>query len=375
MIKTSRFLATFLWMALMYVGTLYIAVGSLGVSEITRQFGDQAAYIFHKVAILNSVHQQERGEYREKRILIQINTTSQDAANGSLRAFGIEQGLALEKIQPIIDDYKTAPRLGDLLNKPLEMAIEKEWAKRMAQVMNLQAERKALEFQAQELLNDIKSDWASQIKVEGADTGDIEMAATTASALERMGYGWLFSMPSVILTLVLALSMGALGSTLQITKSVLVDEQQHSYSYYVVRPFQGMVTALVIFVLLKSGQMTISAGSADDLNNYFVALIGVVSGLMSLQAYHLIENAGSSILKVEAQDDRWAFRLRETLTQQNVNPQDLAKDLNIPPETLTCWLDEKQPVPTLEQKLIAAWLHCSSRALFTSQPPEEPLSS
>ena len=382
MVPAGRFLVTLVWMALMYVGTLYIAVGSLGVSEITRQFGDQAAYIFHKVAVLNSVHQQERWEYAETRQQIQNNMTRQDAADGELRSFGIVHGLALEKIQPIIDNYQSAPRLGDLLGKQADTPTETEWGQRMALVMNLQAEHKALEAQAKELLDHINSDWASQINPQDSHAGppqlnasDIEMAATTASALERMGYGWLFSMPAVILTLVLALSMGALGSTLQITKSVLVDEQKHSYSYYVIRPFQGMVTALVIFVLLKSGQMTISAGSADELNNYFVALVGVVSGLMSLKAYHLIENAGASILKVEGQDDRWAYRLRETLDKQGIQPKDLACDIGVPLVTLNCWLDEKQPVPALEQRLIAAWLHCSSRQLFTSQPPDEPVMS
>lgn len=197
----------------------------------------------------------------------------------------------------------------------------------------------------------------------------IDLAASTASTLQKMGYGTLFSLPAEILTLLLALSMGALGSTLHITKLLLDGDDGKGTSFFLIRPFQGMITSLVVFVLLKAGQLTISAGVSDNLNIFFVSFAGISSGLLAEEAYRMIKKAGAGIIKADDGESRWAFRLSAAMDQTMTESKTLANGIGSTPAELRSWLDESQPVPPLQQKLIASWLHIPERDLFTSQPP------
>ena len=201
--------------------------------------------------------------------------------------------------------------------------------------------------------------------------GDVAVAANAAAALRHLGYDRLFMLPREILGLVLALVMGALGSTLHVTKTMIEDKNEIRPSYYLVRPFQGMVTALVVFILLKAGQLSISSGSSQELNTFFVAFAGVVSGLMVTEAYQMIRKAAATIIPPEDDEPRWAFKLADALRDQAAAADDLAAGIGASPAEVQAWIDEKRPVPAGQQRLIAAWLHRPRRSLFTSLSPDD----
>lgn len=365
------------WLSLLYGALLYVAVGALGVSELSRRLGSETAGIIHMIEVATDIrtaeaialaHEEERLHARDEALLRAI---------AEFRDFGIGQGLALQQLQPIIDRNDHAPRLSALKNAPTDGEMEKRWATLMSTVISLQMEIATLKNRVESHHQILRSAWSShpQVAAEATrlniDPVQVDSAAGTATIMRRLGYAGLFSLPTEILTLLLALSMGALGSTLHITKTLLAAAEERPPSYYLIRPFQGMVTALVVFVLLKAGQLTISAGDADNLNIFFVSFSGIASGLLAEEAYRMICKAGAGIIKTDEAESRWAFKLRRALEEAKVDAAQLADGIRIPLAELESWLTETHPVPPMQQRLIAAWLHLPERELFTAQPPDE----
>ena len=110
--------------------------------------------------------------------------------------------------------------------------------------------------------------------------------------------------PKYILTLILTLAMGALGSLLYITHDYFKRDSDHPISWYLLRPFLGTTTALAMFILAKAGQMTISGGTAEEslienLNPFFISFLAIISGLLSEQAIEKIKSAAEPIFRTE----------------------------------------------------------------------------
>ena len=82
--------------------------------------------------------------------------------------------------------------------------------------------------------------------------------------LTRLRFDILATMPAQLLTLILTLSMGSLGSVIFLTRELFREGEKHSINWYIFRPFLGMVTAIAIFVLAKSGQLVISDGGNPE---------------------------------------------------------------------------------------------------------------
>lgn len=365
------------WLSLLYGALLYVAVGALGVSELTRRLGTETAGIIHMIEVATDIRAGEAQALAREEARLRLKDDALLRAIAEFRDFGIAQGLALQQLQPIIDRYDYAPRLSALKNTPIDLETEKNWAGAMGAVMGLQMEVAALKDRVRGHHEVLRSAWSShpQVAAEAKrlniDPLQVDRAAGTATIMRHLGYAGLFALPTEILTLLLALSMGALGSTLHITKTLLAAAEERPPSYYLIRPFQGMVTSLVVFVLLKAGQLTISAGDSDALNIFFVSFSGIASGLLAEEAYRMIRKAGAGIIKTDEAESRWAFKLRRALEDAKIDPAQLADGIRVPVAELDSWLSETHPVPPMQQRLIAAWLHLPERELFTAQPPEE----
>jgi hypothetical protein len=105
------------------------------------------------------------------------------------------------------------------------------------------------------------------------------------------------TLPGSVLTLLLALSMGALGSTLYVTGEYFGAGNGRPFVWYIFRPFLGMITALAVFVAFKAGQLTISgvstnSGTEMDLNPFLVSFFAVIAGLLSEHAIARLSLAG-----------------------------------------------------------------------------------
>jgi hypothetical protein len=115
----------------------------------------------------------------------------------------------------------------------------------------------------------------------------------------------LSTLPHPTLVLLVTISMGALGSVLfmlQLHFISLGNTSIHrtSLSWHIFRPFQGMTTALAIYLLVKAGQISVSHSSGideADLNPFVLGFLGVVSGLLSDQAIDRLSAAGVELFK------------------------------------------------------------------------------
>lgn len=198
--------------------------------------------------------------------------------------------------------------------------------------------------------------------------------------LTRLRFDILATMPAQLLTLILTLSMGSLGSVIFLTRELFREGEKHSVNWYIFRPFLGMVTAIAIFVLAKSGQLVISdAGSAESgrmsetLNPFFVSFLAIISGVLSEQAYEKIHTTGKSFFQTGVGENaRWGVHLRKIMDAQGKTPAEAAKYLSQSVEVIQDWMDEQAQVPENAQKIIAAWLNKPGREIFSDQSPVAP---
>lgn len=185
-------------------------------------------------------------------------------------------------------------------------------------------------------------------------------------------------MPNQLLTLILALSMGALGSVIFLTRTFMDRSIDKRFSWYIFRPFLGMVTALAIFILAKAGQIiisdaSISQGISNRLNPFFISFLAIISGILSEQAYEKIQSSGGAFFRVEPKaKQRWAFRLKEELGRKGKKASEIAGFTDTTKKVVEEWINETRAVPEREQELISVWLGINVRDLFTDQPPPSP---
>ncbi|MCB1159183.1 MAG: hypothetical protein KDK45_16905, partial [Leptospiraceae bacterium] len=193
--------------------------------------------------------------------------------------------------------------------------------------------------------------------------------------LRVLKFNYLAIMPAQLLTLILTLSMGALGSVIFITREFFGGTEKRRISWYLFRPFLGMVTAIAIFVLVKSGQLVISeskdgSAGAETLNPFFISFLAIISGVLSEQAYEKIHKTGESFLQTkDIEPARWAFRLKKLMEEQNKTREELAKFVKTDVAVLDKWLEESEAVPYKEQEIISAYLATPSREIFSDQSP------
>lgn len=182
------------------------------------------------------------------------------------------------------------------------------------------------------------------------------------------------TMPVNLLTLILTLSMGAFGSVIFMTRELFTRSSKRSFLWFLFRPFLGMVTAIALFVFIKSGQNLITDSSfgegVEAVNPFFLSFVGIVAGLLSEQALERIQVSGKKILKIqESNDMKWAFQLKKEMEFQGKTSDELCRYTEEKAELVKEWMEEKTPVTPENQRIIAVWLKKEQRELFTDLPP------
>lgn len=202
-------------------------------------------------------------------------------------------------------------------------------------------------------------------------------------------------MPPDMLTLILVLAMGALGGTIHLTRIYFYGLSDTSAgvtvvtgpSYYVFRPFLGAITALSIYIVVKSGVLVISVpstnGEGTRISPYFISFLGIISGLLAEQALDTIQTAGNRWFANSSTigPARWARYLAQhfgyppapgtELSDENKKKlADIASLVKASPAEFEEWLKEDKPVPYQHQHTISAFLNVPERDLFTDIPPK-----
>jgi len=115
--------------------------------------------------------------------------------------------------------------------------------------------------------------------------------------LHKIIYSPLINTPQEVLTIILVITMGALGATISITRNYLDLNSRLNYANYIFLPLLGAITGFSVLILAKAGVLLIaeSGGNGEQgafLSPYFIAFLGIVSGMLSQEALDSILNVG-----------------------------------------------------------------------------------
>jgi hypothetical protein len=135
--------------------------------------------------------------------------------------------------------------------------------------------------------------------------------APISAKLEKFTVGFIvvsnyWSFPQPILKINLILSMGILGSLIFVTIEFIKEPKdvlQHSLVMYLFRPFLGVIVALAMYVMVKSGQTQLIGDSESNLSPFFISFLGIISGLLAEQAYKRIKYTGGQVLHTSGEMD------------------------------------------------------------------------
>jgi hypothetical protein len=183
-------------------------------------------------------------------------------------------------------------------------------------------------------------------------------------------------LPPEILTLLLVVLMGVLGSSLQLTHQLFVRKEEESIGVYSLRLCVGAITALVIFIVAKAGVPIIAdasrLGGDTPINPYFVSFLAIISGLMSEKAIASVQALGARYFDDGTKETpRWALpALAKAFEASKRSAADLAHALDVSEKILKGWLSGKEQVPLAAQRVIAAVFNMGLRDLFSDIPPD-----
>jgi hypothetical protein len=180
--------------------------------------------------------------------------------------------------------------------------------------------------------------------------------------------------PRQILTVMLVVFIGALGAVINLIRLFLEGNNRVTWSYYIFMPLLGGVAAFAVFVVAKSGVTIIAdpAGSDDGayLSPYFVGFLGLISGLLALDAFDSIVSVGRKLFNTTADNiDRWFIGDASLADQVENVVRPLANLTGKPEDHVKSWLRGHLSVPLSTQQLIASQINKPMRMVFTDISP------
>lgn len=187
----------------------------------------------------------------------------------------------------------------------------------------------------------------------------------------KFHFGDMLKMPEQVLTLLLAIAMGVLGSTITMTWTFLGEKTSLPLRWYLLRPFVGALSALVIFIFAKAGQMSLITNAANaTLSPFMLSLLGIAAGLLSDRAYAQMSSVSGKFLgNMGTVQERWSSHLEEELKKQNMTSEALATALNLDKHRIDEIIAGARMASLQEQQRISDRLGIAQRLLFTDIPP------
>ena len=184
------------------------------------------------------------------------------------------------------------------------------------------------------------------------------------------------AMTGDLLTIMVVMSMGALGSAIRLTRTYLKPVHDERFAHYVFLPVLGAVTAFSIYILAKAGVLIIAdsniAGHNTSLSPFFISFLGLISGMLSEEALNTIKTIAKKWFTNRGDGvERWGIGLEKKLEEKKVSQKDIANLVNLPEDTVKKWLNEEEAIPASKQQRIADWLQTSPRELFSDIPPKK----
>ena len=118
---------------------------------------------------------------------------------------------------------------------------------------------------------------------------------------------YLIQIPTIILTLLVTVAAGGLGSIVSFTRKFLTGYSGANLGRLFVNVGEGVAAALAIFLFSSTGMLMLTQGAAGtteqvELSPYMVAFIAFVSGFMAEDAFLRIQRAGKKIFQTPSED-------------------------------------------------------------------------
>jgi hypothetical protein len=179
--------------------------------------------------------------------------------------------------------------------------------------------------------------------------------------------------PREILVIQLTMAMGLLGTVVTMTWSYVRRDSGFTLRRFMILPAVGAMSAFIVLILTKAGQITLTAGtSVDALNPFFLSFLGIMSGLLSERAYARMSDIGANFFSVQDDTPRWGLSLGPAMEDAGVSLKDLARYLQISEEETEAIVIGRSKATEVQQRIVAASLRRSTREVFSDQPPDPP---
>jgi hypothetical protein len=364
-----------LWLLLLYVFTIWVAVGSLTAIQVRGDLGSaEEAVSFDRVS-------RAMQKYEQRVATIQ----DQVARLNFLDRTYYDMELTLRQVRHLIGVQ------GDYVNV-WQDALTPEFV--AAKVDCAVDAAGAMDPKLCELIDRYDGLAAAADRYETNGLGDPyeKIRAEAATQIERLeatepmfryfetyrffrdwNYRTFLHVPHEVLVLVLTMAMGMLGSVVTMTWLFIRKTGETTVRRFLILPFIGSMSAVVIYVFLSAGQLTLTSGEPQDsLNPFVLSFIGIISGLLSERAYNRIADVGGNFFKIDDGQPRWGLNLSQALDAAGVTTAELALHLDTTEEEAARIVDEATTATLVQQRLIAACLRRNPREIFTDQPPDGP---
>lgn len=132
-------------------------------------------------------------------------------------------------------------------------------------------------------------------------TSDVYANKSRVLSFEPLLWGGVYKLiqvPTIILTLIVTIAAGGLGSVVSFTRGLLIEGDGASIQQLLVSVGEGIAAAVAIFFLAGAGMLMFSTGGTNgnaEISPYMVAFLAFVSGFMAEDAFKNIQRAGQRI--------------------------------------------------------------------------------
>lgn len=132
-------------------------------------------------------------------------------------------------------------------------------------------------------------------------TSDVYANKSRVLSFEPLLWGGVYKLiqvPTIILTLIVTIAAGGLGSVVSFTRGLLIEGDGASIQQLFVSVGEGIAAAVAIFFLAGAGMLMFSTGGSNgsaEISPYMVAFLAFVSGFMAEDAFKNIQRAGQKI--------------------------------------------------------------------------------
>ncbi|GKS68591.1 hypothetical protein W03_05950 [Nitrosomonas sp. PY1] len=349
-----------LWLLFLYIGATWLVVGSLSSIQLREDLESSDIKLYRINELIEVSHELEK--YK-----------SQSLANVSKWELEIAKFAEIHHVDLDSDTHKTLYKTfcinGIEKNEDCQSLVEAT-ANLNVYFLNINEKYKIIESKK------ITSSTDSSNQV----TNDLRDFLPRIEFMRKFKFSAMLVMPVQVLTLILAIAMGILGSTITMTwaffnQSTRLSSEElgmvRSLRWNLLRPFVGALSALVIFIFAKAGQMTLLSEAADaTLNPFMLSLLGIAAGLFADLAYKRMFLVSSTIFGgTDVEKERWSINLGKALVGKGATPQSLATVLNLDQQRIQDIVNGQQAATSVEQQRISDYLGIPLRELFTDIPP------